>query len=50
MQKGNVIDLTAYRNQQTDKGEKEKSPISEDLEQAIQRLILQLREYGPIKI
>ncbi|OGT43953.1 MAG: hypothetical protein A3F42_03500 [Gammaproteobacteria bacterium RIFCSPHIGHO2_12_FULL_37_34] len=58
MQKQNVIDLTTYRKQQFNcaetgiKHENEQEPkpaISKDLELAIQHLIIQLRELGPLK-
>lgn len=57
MQKKNIIDLGAYRKQSENapkllarESELSHSPvISRDLELAIQNLILQLREFGPIK-
>ncbi|HLB43175.1 MAG TPA: hypothetical protein VJN02_10115 [Gammaproteobacteria bacterium] len=54
MQNGNVIDFKDYCKQRhlDNKNEAVVSmyPISKDLELAIQHLILQLREFGPIKV
>jgi len=52
MQKENVIDLLAYRQQLNTENElaPKATTISKDLEAAIQHLILQLREFGPIKM
>lgn len=48
MQKGNVIDLVTYR-QESSLYEAQASSISEELKTAIQDLINQLRESGPIQ-
>lgn len=44
MQKGNIIDLTAYRNERT-KQKRCNSPVSQELIVAIQTLIARLRDY-----
>ena len=48
MKQGNIIDLVMYRNRQDANQVKKDSPISEELEAAIQHLIQRLRELDPI--
>lgn len=49
MQKGIIIDLFTYRKLNESNDTQTSSPISEELQVAIQHLIYQLRETGPIK-
>lgn len=49
MKKGNMIDLSIYRNLYNAKNTKSDPSISDELEAAIQNLIYRLRELGPIK-
>ncbi len=44
MQKGNIIDFSAYRNERV-KQKKRNSPVSQELIVAIQTLIARLRDY-----
>lgn len=48
MKKGNIIDLIMYRDQQNT-AEEAKSSISEELQDAIENLIDQMRETGPLQ-
>lgn len=49
MKKGNIIDLIMYQNLHVSKNSETDSHISEELKKAIQNLIHQMRELGPIK-
>lgn len=50
MTKGNIIDLIMYRNQRNAIPEKNVTPVSEELKDAIQSLIKELRDPGAIQI
>ena len=48
MAKENIVDLAAYRNQESaKKGNEQSRSISEELENAIELLIQRLREQSP---
>jgi hypothetical protein len=49
MTKGNLIDLSMYRDQQHDIKVNDMTPVSEELKDAIQTLIDRLRESDPIQ-
>lgn len=49
MTKGNIMEFAAYNHQRKEENNNKVSGVSEELENAIEQLILRLRESNPIQ-
>lgn len=49
MKKGNMVNLLTYQDAQQKDGDGNHTPISKELEEAIESLITQLRDIGPLE-